>query len=253
MTVYRASEDSGRGLETYCDREDVYLLMHGIMADEEGDALEAYASSETLNRILNTLLPTTKLDLDDQCGRDFDYHASVSIAVDGQNTDEINLKHWGFIPLLDVTAMSVDDSALTLSEYTWDEDGLIQPDDYWGGYPIFTRGNRNVAMTITWGYTEPPADVIEAQAKLVGIELLKRIRAANAAEPGMIGGAQRVQFGDLTVNNYSRGRYSATLDDWKADVQKVVNRYRRIAVGYRKPKIFDALAATRAKQFDRDV
>lgn len=249
MAVYWANEDTGRGLETYCDRRDVILLMHGIMADAEGDALEAYASSQTLNQILNTILPDTKRSLDDDCGRDFDYHAEVEIAVDGPGGDEINLGYWGFLPLLDVDAIAVDGSAETLTDYTWDTRGIVRPTDYWGGYPIFTRGYRNVTMTITWGYDAPPADVIAAQAKLAAIEMLGRISAANAAEPGMIGGSQQVRFGDLTISNYSRGRYSPTIDRWQADVNKVINRYRILQVGQAKPKIYDPVAATRLKHF----
>lgn len=252
MAIYHPSEDSGRGLTTYCAEDDIYLLMEGIMPDAEGDALQAFASSSTLTRILNSAMLTTKLKLDNDCGRDFDYHAAVAVAIDGVGTDEADLGHVGFWPLLDVDSISVDGSSLTLADYTWDQAGVVKPNDYWGGYPIFTRGYRNVAMTITWGYTAPPADVVMAQAKLVGVEVLTRIVAANAAEPGMIGGSQRVQFGDLIVNNYSRGRFSPTIDEWKADVKDVVAKYRRLATVRALPKIYDDTATTRLKHFDDD-
>ena len=159
MAVYHADEDAGLGLTTYCNEEDVLLLMAGVMPDAEGDALEAFASSETLTRIVDSVLLTSKLALDDACGRDFDLHTAVEVAVDGTNSDELDLSRYGFWPLLNVTALAIGGSACTLSDYTWDQAGVLQPITYWGGYPIFYRGYRNVTLTIDWGYTEPPADV----------------------------------------------------------------------------------------------
>jgi len=252
LAINWANEDPGRGRTTYCDRDDVYLLMHGVMPDVEGDPLEAFANSNTLNRILSSVLEPTKQDLDADCGRDFDYHADVEIAVNGGGTDEIDLSYWGFVPLLDVTSVQINDGSERLSEYTWDQMGVVSPTSFWGGMPLFYRGYRNVAMTITWGFEEPPADVRLAHAKRVGIEILNRITAANAAEPGMIGGAQRVQFGDLVVNNYSRGRYSPTIDQWEKDIKRAIDRYRILRVGQNSPKVYDGQAATRMKQFRTD-
>lgn len=252
MAVYHADEDAGRGLITYCTEEDVLLLMAGVMPDAEGDTLQAFASSETLTRIVDSVLATTKLALDDECGRDFDLHDEVEVAVDGSGSDELDIGRYGFRPLLALDAMAIGGSTCTLTDYTWDQAGVISPTDYWGGYPIFYRGYRNVALTITWGYEQVPADVVMAQTKLAGVEVFGRIVAANAAEPGMIGGAQRIQFGDLNVTHYGRGRYSATIDAWKADVAKVVAKYRRLRIVNAKPKSYDQVPGTRLKQFRED-
>jgi len=244
MSISRAEQDPC-SLASYCDADDVRLLLVGVAPDAEGDALEAWTTGENVSSVIASQLTPTRMRLDDAVGTDFGYHENVDVALDGPGTERLSLAQWGFVPLLDVTSITISDSDQTLTDYVWDESGLITPVDYYGGYPVWARGNKNIELTLTWGWESPPADVVDAQAKMVAIHILSVIRAAQVAEPGVGGGYQRVQFGELTFSQYREGRYAPTIKEWKEDIKRVIAKYRNVLVSHSHPAVYGLTPGTR--------
>jgi len=248
MAVSRASEVDA-GVTSYCDRQDVRTVLLRIAADEDDTTLGAWASKAEVNKFIDLYLEPTRLDLEDMSARDWGYHTDVEVQVSGLGTEMLDLGHFGFWPLIDVTALSIGTTTEDVDDYVWDASGLVLPDEYYGGYPIFPRGNYNINATIDYGYSTVPADVKLAHAEMVACIILPILQASNATDPGGAGGVQRIQYQDMQVTNFQQGRYAPTIKALKEHVRSVTQRYRNLKTALAKPRIDVNLAATTLAQF----
>jgi len=238
------------GVTSYCDVQDVKMVLLGVAQDADNDTLEGWVSQTEVDRFIRFYFETTRLDLEGMARRDFGYHEDVQVAVDGLGTEVLDLGFYGFWPLESIDAMSISGEDCDLSEYTFNSDGTLKPSDYWGGFPVFRRGHLNIELTLTYGYSTPPDDIKVAQAELVACKILPLITASNAGDLAGLGGYQRVQFGEVSVTHYQQGRYAPFLRELKEHVAQVASRYTRPTMAIGRPMTPASSTAITLSKFD---
>lgn len=187
--------------------------------------------------ILQDLIAESRLWTNDKSGRDFDYHESVDIAVDGTGSDNLNIGESGFVPLVEVTAMTVSGSSCTLDDYVYYREGRVvlgtnSPRSRYvsGRSNAFPRGRQNVELTISWGYEEAPLDIKMAQTRRVLATVLLELEAANADSAGLNAGYDRIDYGDLQIRVGGDSRYGDLIDRLNEEALKTCFRYRDAGV-----------------------
>ena len=210
MAYTKASEHTPSSpLTFYCTPDDVRVYLAGVAADDAGSPFEALLSRPRIDESLAKLVQVAKKLVDRTCHRDFDNHEDVEIAVDGAGSDVLHLMPLGFAPLIDMTALSIDDTDEDTDDYIlYLEDGIIarttfsttEIPAFIRGMNTFTLGRQNVVATISWGYTSVPVDVEMAAAYWTGALLLNPLDAAtDKRAPGVNMLAQSADYGDLKI------------------------------------------------------
>jgi len=250
MAVSLAREDKVTDPAAYADRQDVLAMLHGVAIDVEGDTLEAWASSTNIASAIDRWLVTTRKQIDGWAGIDFVLHENVSVSVDGTGGQFLPLGQYGFRPLLDMTALTIGTSVEDVTDYEVDEwIGLLRPAKNLQGYAIFSRGNQNVDLTLTWGYHSAPEDIVAANAMLAAARLLPLVAASDIAQPGALGGIQTVEFGEMRIRHYEQGRYSPLIKQYTEEAQRIALGYKIPRVSQGKPMVYEGGRATRWHQF----
>jgi hypothetical protein len=122
-----------------------------------------------------------KARIDEYCGRDFRNHAGDTVTLDGGATGRRILALP--TPLRAVSEVRVDGETVPTDDYVVDTDDaqlirtapssqdavdrLAQRGDDHTGRPEWPTGYENIAVDCDWGYRSPPADIAEAEQKLV--------------------------------------------------------------------------------------
>ena len=80
--------------------------------------------------------------------------------IDGSGTAVVNLPTW---PVTAVTTVELDGTAVT--GFSWSRNGVLERDS-----GVWTSGRRNLKVTATYGFAEPPEEV-----KTVTLQVASRI------------------------------------------------------------------------------
>lgn len=237
MAITRASEHTPDDPRTeYCSKDDVRVYLAGVAADDEGSPFEALLSRPKIDESLTKYNQVVKKLIDRRCHRDFDYHEDVEIAVDGYGTDVLDLKTLGFAPLLELSALTIDDTTEDTDNYlVYQEDAKIARTSYVSadtatslqGVMTFSPGRQNIEATITWGYSSVPIDVEMAAALWAGALLLNPADAIqDLRAPGTATMLQSVQYGDLKIGMGStNATYSGLATRLRKEAHRLLNGY----------------------------
>ena len=219
-----------------------------LQGDDEHDQWRVFISPD------GRWLVTTRKQIDGWAGIDFVLHKNVSVSVDGTGSQFLPLGQYGFRPVLDMTALTIGDSVEDVTDYEVDEwQGLLRPTDNYQGYVIFSRGNRNIDLTLTWGYHSAPEDIVDANAMLAAARLLPLVGASDLAQPGALGGIQTVEFGEMRIRQYEQGRYTPLIKQYTAEAQRIARDYKIPRISQGKPMVYEGGRATRWRQFFSEV
>lgn len=202
-------------LTSYCAAEDVRAQLRAYDTAQWG-------SAEELEAEIAGLLAGTKAAIDAAAGRDFLLHADETVELDGSGTRVLLLAPLGLTPVRAVSSVVVNGQALSARDWLfYPEEAAIVPAASSRCGNRFPEGKRNVVVTLDWGYEATPADIVEAQAKLVAAELIAR-------HSGESGGVEAVSLGDYTVRYGSAGRFAYSVRRLVTEANEAVARYRRI-------------------------
>lgn len=236
MAITKASEHTPTTpLTSYCSPDDVKIYLSGVAADDADNTFEAILSHSKVDQKLSKLGQVAKRLIDKYVGSDFDYHEDVDILIDGQATAVILLGKYGFRPLLELTALAIDDTDESLDDYVVYQDGTIarntfttsETSSFLAGVGAFTLGRQNVAATISWGYTAVPIDVEMAAAYWTGALLLNPLDAAiDNRAPGVSSMARSMTYGDLKIDMGStHPSYYALSERLKKLARSILGNY----------------------------
>ena len=237
MAVTRASEHANTTpLTEYCSADDIAVYCAGVGADDEGDFLEAFEhmTQGRVQKKLDKLLARAKERIDRRIGHDFEYHEDVDIVVDGNGQSELLLAALGFIPLEDLSAITVDEYAGSADDYKVYEDGRIARETtttletetipVWG--TAFPRGKQNIELTITWGYSSVPGEIEQAAAYLTGHYIMNEVAALrDQSVPGTSGGYESISYGDLKISQGQMNPYVKLAKWYKSQAYEIINSY----------------------------
>lgn len=225
----------------YCSTQDVLDEVNSVAVDDEGNALGGIFQKAERARLLAAYITAARLWVEKKAGHDFEQHDEVLVYLDGSGSDVLDLSPLGFVPLLDVTDLTIDGYPQTLDvDYGADRAGRLFRVSSTGAASgkaysrgaTFPWGRQNVSAKLSWGYTEYPSDIVRAQAMKVTADLLRNAqRSDGAGGTDLPGGVSSILFGsDLRVDMPARGRYA----DMIADLEK---RATSICLGYALPKV----------------
>lgn len=235
MSITRASEDAGDKTE-YCSVQDVRVHLAGIGADVAGDPFAAFLGwdSGVVEQKISALLPVAKKEIDRYAQRDFCLHEEVDVVLDGTGTQYLEFYRWGFVPLVEVSALTVEGDVQDLGDFVIYEDGRFGSVTWFtdmlelsaNSWTIFPVGRQNVEATITWGYTTVPADIMLASVYMVGYHLailMDSMQDLNGQ--GMIHGVTSVRYGDMTIGVGGKGVYERLATRLKDAAVKICGGY----------------------------
>jgi len=125
------------------------------------------------------------------------------------------------MPVAAVLEVRVDGVALPASDYVvYAPGGEIRLAATAALGKRFPPGAQNVAVTLDWGYLQPPPEVGLAQAKLTAAELL-------AEATGETASTESVTLGDYAVRYASGGKYAVVIRRLLEDAAQLLRPYRR--------------------------
>lgn len=147
-----------------------------------------------------------KSRIDEYCGRDFEDHAGDTVTLNGGANGKriLDLVDEAGEPVRSVSEVRVDGEVVPTDKYVVDDGQLIRTEPPQvdavdalargtevSGRPEWETGYGNIAVDLDWGYQSPPADVVEAELKLVA----HTVTGLNQLREGMI-----VQQDDVDVS-----------------------------------------------------
>jgi len=259
--ISRASEHTNESpLASYCTVDDVRNLLAGVEPDDANSTLGAWLSEEAADGVITSYIEGRSLvRIHKLAGRDFDFHEDVDVVVDGSGSDTLRLGELGFLPLTDLSALTVLSTEQDLDDFVWYQDGRVcvaetYSTDYLRPrmtYP-FPYGRQNVSLTISWGYeASPPAEIVQAQAMLVAAMVLQHVARSKTETPGMVGGIQQIQFEDFRVTNYQRSRFSADIAELTKEGEQLARSFKFGLVTGLRPNDTAASLEARENVFNR--
>lgn len=162
-------------MPTTADGETVYadpdVLVDYVQTDPKQFSLSTTndADSDGTNdwqEFLETIQARMKARIDEYCGRDFEDHAGDTRTFSGGPS---GLRHLPLPePVRSVTEVRIDGDVVSSDTYVLDGTQLIRVDaDDSALDAEWPAGYGNIAVDLDWGYQSPPADVVEAELKLV--------------------------------------------------------------------------------------
>ena len=133
----------------------------GLSTTADGDGASPWLE------FLETIQARMKARIDEYTGRDFEDHSDDTLQFDGGATSSrfLSLPE----PVRSVTEVRVDGDVVDPGTYRWKESGQLirlDPSDS-SARASWPAGYGNIAVDLDWGYQSPPADVVEAELKLV--------------------------------------------------------------------------------------
>lgn len=114
------------------------------------------------------------------CGRHFNHVENDTVAIDGNGRRSIRLPGY---PVIDVGSVTVNGREVDPDSYRVKDAEALSTSN--GGvlerrHNVWPDGWRNVEVTYSWGYKEPPAPVVDATETLVIDALEQALNAQNA-------------------------------------------------------------------------
>lgn len=223
-------------LTVYCSPDDVRVYLAGVAADDDGSPFEGLLSRPRIDEAISKWSKVVKSLIDGHCKRDFDYHEDVEVCIDGLGSDVINLKPFGFCPLVELASLTIDNFTEDVDNYViYTDDAVIarstflslETPVYLSGVNTFIAGRQNVVATITWGYQTVPARVEAAAAYLTGAMLLNPADSmSDLRSPGVSTMASSVTYGDVKIGfGSTQPPYAALAKRLKADAAKLLAGY----------------------------
>lgn len=202
-------------LSSYCSVDDVFKVL--VSQD-----LDVWGGRAALEERVRELLSSAQSTIETASGRDFTWHPGDAITIDGNGTDRVMLTMVGVATPMQVKQVTVNGRVLTGTEWrAYPQVGMVRLTG--NGQRLFTAGVQNVTVTVDWGYTEAPAAIALAQAKLVAAELL--------AELGGEGGTVReTRIGDYTVRYAEGGKYGEYVERLCAEALEGLKRWRKVGI-----------------------
>jgi len=214
--------------ENYATASDVETLLTGILTDiTDSDPLSQVLSSTERTTLIASYLDAAGDEVRRLAGRDFGYHEDKWVYVDSSGVNYIDLGNRGFWPLVEVSdAYYVDIYSSTritdLDELLVFPSGLIA----WKGTANFAKAVHGIKLKITWGWEDPPDEIVRAQAMLAAARLLEYITSTKNVDG--IGGVQVIQYGEMQIRQYQQGRFWQTIKSWREQAEKICKSYRGV-------------------------
>jgi len=207
---------------------------------------EITADAEAQARLLERTLSRAKTRWARRCFRfDFNYHTAVEAEFDGTDIDKLYVNKFGFCPLLAVTDITISSSTVAATSVDPTAVGVVQikplvsTTDYQKAWPlsIWSVGVKNVAMTLTWGYssafmgpsdarTDQGDDLVYAQCLMAEQMLLRRIRRSANSQYGVAPGYETERRASDVYYSARGGRYSYSLGDLAAELREIETTFR---------------------------
>lgn len=199
-----------------------YATRADLREECEGIELSRLGDGATVEGILDTELDRADLWAENMTLRRagaFNNNTSASISVDGTGLPVLLLARYGYVPIISVAAISIDDAAQTLTDFVIYDTHI---EFGWSGADVsattqtavsyFTPGSENIDVTLNWGYAAVPELVNAAVVLRAKGRLLRRISMARdptdaAVPPGVV----RYQAGEFSVQFDSRGQYGPQI------------------------------------------
>jgi hypothetical protein len=197
---------------SYCTAAEVLQVLKGC-------DLSVYGTAEELASRVQELLPGTRSAVERFAGRDFLRHENVSLQLDGNGSDRLQLTESGARPPVAVSAVEV--SGEELDETAWcayEEQATVRLTAR-AGLRKFPVGAQNVVVTASWGYAEIPESVSLAQAQLTAAQVL-------GEAGGDAGGVTETRLGDYAVSYGRDGRYSGLIERLCQDARETLRTFR---------------------------
>jgi hypothetical protein len=198
--------------------------------DAENTPLAAILSGDEQNALLSTFISLARawVEAPSQANRDFEYHEDVEVYLDGTGGNGLSLAPLGFVPLIDISGIEIDGASVVEgTDYTCNSRGVLRSIAVSSSTPQFTRGTQNIVATISWGYTEYPEAIKQAQAMKVVADLMGFIERSDSESGQMPGGVNTIRFGsDLTIQMGSEGRYGRSRKELEKQAREICLGYR---------------------------
>ena len=204
-------------LTSYCTVEQVQALLVGYDLSRIG---EEAAVGERIQQLLSI----TRQAVDKAADRDFFWHADDQITIDGSGTERLSLALLGVVPIATVQQIQIAGSTVPAADYVvYGETGEIRlkPAASIGSY--FPAGLQNISLTLDWGYSEVPAEVAMAQAKLTAAQILSEAAGETAT-------AAALRIGDYAVRYAPDGQYGAVIERFMQEAHQALRPYRGVGM-----------------------
>ncbi|KKM64126.1 hypothetical protein LCGC14_1504520 [marine sediment metagenome] len=217
-------------------------MAYGNMDDFErelsGVDMGRLGDGATLIEILDDELDTARETVDDICqvrAGGLELNSATSISLDGTGAHFIRLSPYGYYPLIDVTAITIDDDSQTLTDFKWDTDGNIEFDrtgTFSGAtsrtlVSSFMPGSQNIDLTIDWGYATVNNRVVRAVYLCGKAAILERLSMAlDPTEAAVPPGTQRWASGEFSVQFEKDGQYGAQMRNCMKRASKLLDRFK---------------------------
>jgi hypothetical protein len=212
----------------------------GLRRECAGVDLDRLAEGGELDKILDDELDRATLRLEEYCNRlpgGFSNNTAETISIDGTGTSFLRIRPYRYVPILTVTAITIDDESQTLTDFTiyddhieWKRRGTSI--DASSVYASFLPGTKNIDVTLTWGYATTPPAVIAAEYMLAKERLLSRIAAAiDPTSTAVPPGVEQWQAGEYMVRFPKTGQYGAQMQDCYKQARMYLRPYVLVVMG----------------------
>ncbi len=203
--------------------------------------LTDYLTAGELTTRIAALDAAVTLAIDQECGRDFDRHTGVTLAVDGTGTEFLPLYQYGVWDIVSITSITEDDTLLSASYYAIypsvpSDKTRLGPGvlvKYASSASIFTgeantklnwpKGVQNIDLVLTYGPASVPADIQDARDMLGASRILAEVGGGAQADSG--GSVQSKRLGDFAVTYGSGTPFAGTVSAWMDSVARACAKY----------------------------
>lgn len=203
--------------------------------------LTDYLSAAQLTARIAALEAEITLAIDQECGRDFDRHTAVTLQADGTGTEFLPLYQYGVWDIDSVTLIEEDGTELSSSYYAIypsvpSDKTRLGPGiliKYASGTSIFTgeantklawpKGYQNIDVTLTYGPSSAPADILGARDMLSACRILAECGGGAQATAG--GSVQTKRLGDFSVTFSEGSPFAGTVNAWMDAVARACAKY----------------------------
>ena len=207
----------------------------GLVRECTGLPLDRLGDWGVVEQILDDELDAATLFVEDICNRrsgGFNNNAAAAISVDGTGSSVVRLSVDRYVPLLSLSALVIDGTTQTLSNFVTYPDGRVEfardgtNAGTAGTLATFTPGTQNIDLTITWGYATTPEMVIRAAYILAKAALMDRIAdAIDPTDASVPPGVLQWQMGEYSVRFDKDGQYGPQVKRATARAKRYLGPY----------------------------
>jgi len=188
---------------------------------------------------MNLALQNAQSIIDQFTHRDFLLHTNVIEFHDGNGRDNLNTYYF---PIISLHYVVMYNQLMQSMRTFLDMELIIHPE--WGElflppiYPVFLadkpfsamfgncfiQGRRNIEISYDYGYTTPPADIVQASNLLAGAYILK-MKYANLS---MGAGSRSIDGYSESFGAWKTSPFGSVADTWETNAKEIYQRYKRI-------------------------